>query len=58
MPVSIERAIAAFRPDVVVNPAAYTAVDKAESWNPTSHLRSIAMAQASWRRRPCIKAFR
>ncbi|MGY4350475.1 dTDP-4-dehydrorhamnose reductase [Bradyrhizobium sp. GM7.3] len=29
--VSIERAIAAFRPDVVVNPAAYTAVDKAES---------------------------
>ncbi len=28
--VSIERAIAAFRPDVVVNPAAYTAVDKAE----------------------------
>lgn len=29
--VSIQRAIAAFRPDVVVNPAAYTAVDKAES---------------------------
>jgi dTDP-4-dehydrorhamnose reductase len=29
--VSIERAIAAFHPDVVVNPAAYTAVDKAES---------------------------
>lgn len=30
-PESIHRAIAAFRPDVVVNPAAYTAVDKAES---------------------------
>ena len=28
---SIEAAIAAVRPDVVVNPAAYTAVDKAES---------------------------
>ncbi|MGF6425646.1 dTDP-4-dehydrorhamnose reductase [Bradyrhizobium elkanii] len=30
-PLSIEKAIAAFRPDVVVNPAAYTAVDKAET---------------------------
>jgi dTDP-4-dehydrorhamnose reductase len=30
-PSSIERAIADFRPDVVINPAAYTAVDKAES---------------------------
>src|SRR4051794_12730720 len=30
-PSSIEKAIAEFRPDVVVNPAAYTAVDKAES---------------------------
>jgi dTDP-4-dehydrorhamnose reductase len=30
-PQSIETAIARFRPDVVVNPAAYTAVDKAES---------------------------
>ena len=30
-PSSIERALAKFRPDVVVNPAAYTAVDKAES---------------------------
>jgi dTDP-4-dehydrorhamnose reductase len=29
-PSSIERAISDFRPDVVVNPAAYTAVDKAE----------------------------
>lgn len=29
-PSSIEKAIAKFRPDVVVNPAAYTAVDKAE----------------------------
>ena len=28
---SIDRALDAFRPDVVVNPAAYTAVDKAES---------------------------
>ena len=30
-PKSIETAIARFRPDVVINPAAYTAVDKAES---------------------------
>jgi dTDP-4-dehydrorhamnose reductase len=30
-PDSIEMAIAKFRPDVVINPAAYTAVDKAES---------------------------
>jgi dTDP-4-dehydrorhamnose reductase len=30
-PSSIEKAIADFRPDVVVNPSAYTAVDKAES---------------------------
>ena len=30
-PWSIERALTKFRPDVVVNPAAYTAVDKAES---------------------------
>jgi dTDP-4-dehydrorhamnose reductase len=30
-PPSIVRALADFRPDVVVNPAAYTAVDKAES---------------------------
>ncbi|UZE48120.1 dTDP-4-dehydrorhamnose reductase [Rhodopseudomonas sp. P2A-2r] len=30
-PASVERALAVFRPDVVVNPAAYTAVDKAES---------------------------
>ena len=30
-PSSIEQALAAFRPDVVINPAAYTAVDKAES---------------------------
>jgi dTDP-4-dehydrorhamnose reductase len=30
-PASVDRALAAFRPDVVINPAAYTAVDKAES---------------------------
>jgi dTDP-4-dehydrorhamnose reductase len=30
-PQSIDAAIARFRPDVVINPAAYTAVDKAES---------------------------
>jgi len=30
-PASIARAISAFRPDIVINPAAYTAVDKAES---------------------------
>jgi dTDP-4-dehydrorhamnose reductase len=30
-PASIEKALAKFRPDVVINPAAYTAVDKAES---------------------------
>src|SRR5258708_24264336 len=30
-PSSIAKALADFRPDVVVNPAAYTAVDKAES---------------------------
>src|SRR5579872_6826090 len=30
-PSSVEKAIAKFRPDVVVNPAAYTDVDKAES---------------------------
>jgi dTDP-4-dehydrorhamnose reductase len=30
-PASISQALAAFRPDLVVNPAAYTAVDKAES---------------------------
>jgi len=30
-PSSIARALADFRPDVVINPAAYTAVDKAES---------------------------
>src|SRR5258707_6145153 len=30
-PSSIRRIIANFRPDVVINPAAYTAVDKAES---------------------------
>src|ERR1700676_3869625 len=30
-PKSIETAVARFRPDVVINPAAYTAVDKAES---------------------------
>jgi dTDP-4-dehydrorhamnose reductase len=30
-PSSIEKALADFRPDVLVNPAAYTAVDKAES---------------------------
>ncbi len=30
-PASLQRAVADFRPDVLVNPAAYTAVDKAES---------------------------
>jgi dTDP-4-dehydrorhamnose reductase len=30
-PASIEQAMADFRPDVVINPAAYTAVDKAEA---------------------------
>ncbi len=30
-PTSIKNALAGFRPDVVINPAAYTAVDKAES---------------------------
>jgi dTDP-4-dehydrorhamnose reductase len=30
-PASIARALADFRPDIVINPAAYTAVDKAES---------------------------
>jgi dTDP-4-dehydrorhamnose reductase len=30
-PASIAQAVAEFRPDIVVNPAAYTAVDKAES---------------------------
>src|SRR5262249_481528 len=30
-PSSIAEAIADFRPDIVINPAAYTAVDKAES---------------------------
>ena len=30
-PASIAQALADFRPDIVVNPAAYTAVDKAES---------------------------
>jgi dTDP-4-dehydrorhamnose reductase len=30
-PASISQALAEFRPDIVVNPAAYTAVDKAES---------------------------
>ena len=30
-PASIDRALDAFRPDVVINPAAYTAVDKAET---------------------------
>lgn len=30
-PASIKKALDAFRPDVVINPAAYTAVDKAES---------------------------
>jgi dTDP-4-dehydrorhamnose reductase len=30
-PASVARAIAAFRPDLVINPAAYTAVDKAEA---------------------------
>jgi dTDP-4-dehydrorhamnose reductase len=29
-PDSIEKALASFRPDIVINPAAYTAVDKAE----------------------------
>ncbi|UHD47690.1 dTDP-4-dehydrorhamnose reductase [Aureimonas altamirensis] len=35
-PSSIHRAIAAFRPDVIVNAAAYTAVDKAESEEETA----------------------
>lgn len=30
-PVSIDKALADFRPDIVINPAAYTAVDKAET---------------------------
>src|ERR1035437_6030964 len=30
-PASIARALAEFRPDIVINPAAYTGVDKAES---------------------------
>ena len=30
-PASVEQALAEFRPDIVVNPAAYTAVDKAEN---------------------------
>src|ERR1700694_3625467 len=30
-PSSIDRALADFRPDIVINPAAYTAVDKAEA---------------------------
>src|ERR1700674_3620131 len=30
-PASIAQALADFRPDIVINPAAYTAVDKAES---------------------------
>ncbi|WP_060610670.1 dTDP-4-dehydrorhamnose reductase [Aureimonas altamirensis] len=35
-PSSIDRAIAAFRPDVIVNAAAYTAVDRAESEEETA----------------------
>src|ERR1700760_2588184 len=30
-PVSIEQALADFSPDIVINPAAYTAVDRAET---------------------------
>lgn len=36
-PNSIRQAIQTYRPDVIVNPAAYTAVDKAESDRETAH---------------------
>jgi dTDP-4-dehydrorhamnose reductase len=36
-PDSIRQAIQTYRPDVIVNPAAYTAVDKAESDRETAH---------------------
>ena len=40
------------RPDVVVNAAAYTAVDKAESDAASGVRRSIATAPARWRQPP------
>src|SRR5476651_1409924 len=52
-PKSIERAIESFRPDVVINPAAYTAVDKAESEPDQAFTlnrdgaRAVAMAAAN-----------
>jgi dTDP-4-dehydrorhamnose reductase len=52
-PVSIEQAIARFRPDVVINPAAFTAVDKAESEPDQAYLinrdgaRTVAIAAAN-----------
>jgi dTDP-4-dehydrorhamnose reductase len=52
-PKSIEAAIARFRPDVVINPAAYTAVDKAESEPDQAFkvncdgARTVAMAAAN-----------
>jgi dTDP-4-dehydrorhamnose reductase len=52
-PTSIAAAVAKFRPDVVVNPAAYTAVDKAESEPDQAYsinrdgARAVAMAAAN-----------
>ena len=37
-PQTLAAAVAQFKPDLIVNPAAYTAVDKAESEPDTAHL--------------------
>ena len=56
-PSSIDLAIAAFRPDVIVNAAAYTAVDKAESEEEAA-LPSMRRAPATSRPRPPLPVCR
>ena len=51
-PSSIRNALADFRPDVVINPAAYTAVDKAEIRAGSSLCDQSRWARRRLRRRP------
>ena len=49
-PVSLRRLVAGLEPQIIVNPAAYTAVDRAES-SATSPTRSMLLRRVSWARK-------